>query len=93
MRLLAPGGSAVFQVPNGSAFNSGSWRAMAYTIRRQHLRRLWKVLRNKPPYEIHYVPRCRVEQIIADAGATLLAVEDVGQHRQRGENFRYSVTK
>lgn len=91
LRVLRPNGAAVFQVPSGRAFRAGSWRAWVYRVRRHHLRRLWKTLRGKPPYEMHYVPRAEVERIVADGGGRLVEVADVG--RRPGRNFMYYVVK
>jgi len=91
MRVLRPGGAAVFQVPSGRPYPAGGWQEWLYRVRRQYLRRLWKTLRGKPPYEMHYVARPAVEQII-DAGAgRLVEVTDVG--RRPGRNFMYYVVK
>jgi SAM-dependent methyltransferase len=93
VRVLRPGGIAIFQVPNGKPFAPGSWRARIYVLHRQHLRRLWKVVRGRPPYEIHYVPRQDIERLIHEAGGTILDVVDVDKKRGTGKNFRYCMTK
>ena len=91
LRVLRPGGAAVFQVPNGRAFPPGGWQAWAYRVRRTYLRRLWKRVRGKPPYEMHYIPRADVEQIVAAGGGRLVAADDVGRHP--GRNYTYYVVK
>lgn len=91
MRLLRPAGIAVFQVPNGRPYRAGSWGAWVYRIRRQRIRRLWKIIRGRPPYEMHYIPRAEVESIVSGAVGRIADVVDVG--RKPGKNFRYCVVK
>lgn len=91
LRLLRPGAIAIFQVPNGKPYPHGSWQEWSYRLRRQYVRRLWKIVRGKPPYEMHYLPRGDVEQIVARAGGRMLDIVDVG-HRA-GSNLRYCATK
>lgn len=91
LRVLGPGGTAVFQVPTGRPYPTNGWRAWVYRVRRQYIRRFWKTLRGKPPYEMHYVPRPEVEQIVSAAGGRLLDVVDVG--RRPGRNYMYYAAK
>lgn len=92
-RVLRPGGIAVFQVPNGRAFAPGSLRAFLYTLRRRHLRRIWKVIRGRPPIEMHYVPRERVERLVGESGGVLIDVLDVSRMGKRARNYRYCAVK
>ena len=91
LRVLRPGGVAVFQVPNGRPYPAGSWRAWLYRVRRQYVRRLWKTLRGRPAYEMHYIPRPDVEQIVAQAGGRLVEAFELG--RRPGTNYTYYVTR
>ena len=84
-RLLRPGGHVVFQVPSGNAYVAGSLSGAWYTFRRRYWRRFWKVIRGRAPYEMHYIPRARVEQVIAAAGGRLLDTVRVSG----SENYRY----
>lgn len=86
-RVLRPGGVAVFQMRSGPRVEPGSLRAGLYSLRRRRLRRLWQRIRGRAPYEMHYLARERIEEIVAEAGATLLDVQDVS--RGRGKSFRY----
>lgn len=93
LRVLRPGGVAVFQVPNGREISDGAWwQALSYKLKRQYFRRLWKTVRGKPPYEMHYIPRCVVERIIAESGGRLVLAADFGSGREH-TNFRYFVVK
>ncbi|MBW3533730.1 MAG: class I SAM-dependent methyltransferase [Gemmatimonadetes bacterium] len=86
-RVLAPGGVAVFQMRSGPRIEPGTLRARLYTLRRRTLRRLWKRLRGLAPYEMHYLARARMEEVVAEAGATLVDVQDVSGGRAK--SFRY----
>lgn len=91
LRVLRAGGVATFQVPSGRAYAPGGWQEWLYRLRRHHLRRLWKTVRGKAPYEMHYIPRPEVERIVAAGGGRLAEVTDVG--RRPGRNFMYYVVK
>ncbi len=92
-RVLRPGGVAIFQVPSGKPYEAGSLRAWAYAVRRHHLRRIWKIVRGKPPVEMHYIAAGQVERIIEESGGRLVDVVDVGKRRKRRRNFRYCATR
>ncbi|HEY0928809.1 MAG TPA: class I SAM-dependent methyltransferase [Gemmatimonas sp.] len=92
LRILRPGGVAVFQVPNGREIRDGSWQETFYKLRRQYFRRAWKIVRGKPPYEMHYIPRCVVERTIAANSARLVDTKSFGPSG-RQNNFRYFVIK
>ena len=91
-RLLRPGAVVVFQVPNGPPFARGSWREWMYRVKRQYVRRVWKAIRGKPPYEMHYIPRSEVETIVAAAGGEMLDITSFGKGGP-DQNFRYCAIK
>ena len=91
-RILRPGGIAVFQVPGGPLIRPGSLRERLYLFRRRPLRRLWKRLRGRPPYEMHYVAREQVEALVGDSGGNLLDVVQLGG-RSRYPNYRYFAAR
>lgn len=90
-RVLRPGGVAVFQVPSGREYRPGSLSALLYTLRRQYLRRAWKIIRGRVPYEMHYIPLEQVKALIADVGGRVVDIVDVGRGRRagRGTTYRY----
>ncbi len=88
LRVLRPGGVAVFHVPSGKAYAPGSLAALLYRVRREYLRRAWKHLRGRAPYEMHYVPREQVEAMIRVGNARLVHRRDIGP-----SNFEYYVEK
>jgi ubiquinone/menaquinone biosynthesis C-methylase UbiE len=93
-RVLRPGGVAVFQVPSGKEHRPGSLSDLLYTFRRRYVRRFWKIIRGRAPYEMHYVPLEEVKAIIASAGKAVDIV-DVGRGKMagRGTNYRYCAVK
>lgn len=92
-RVLAPGGVAIFQVPDGIPFAPGSLGARMMGFIRGPLRRFSKRIRGKKPVEIHYVPRPRVEEIVAAGGCELLEAHDLAGGRKRWGSYRYCVRK
>lgn len=88
-RVLGPGGVAVFQVRNGPRIRPGSWRERLYTLRREHLRRLLQRLRGRPPYEMHFLARSEVEELVGEGRGRLVDVVDVGGEGREGRSFRY----
>ncbi len=92
IRVLRPGGLAIFQIPNGKAYREGSLGARFYTFRHRYVRWCWKRLRGRRPVEIHYIPRPTVERIVGESGGRMFDVVDVGL-RRRGKSYRYCATK
>lgn len=92
VRLLTPRGLAVFQLRNGPRIRPGSLRAWLYTLNRRHFRRLAQRLRGRAPYEMHYLARERVEEIVAAAGGRVLDVVDLSSRRP-GKSLRFCVAR
>lgn len=90
VRVLKPGGVGMFQVPAGRVPRTAAGRWW-YRVQRQHLRRLWKAVRGKPPIEMHRVPRAEVEAALTAAGARIAEVRDISGGRAR--NFRYCFVR
>jgi SAM-dependent methyltransferase len=93
LRVLRPGGLALFQVPSGQPYRPGSFGEFLYYLRRRYLRRLWRALRRRPQVEIHYIPRAEVESLLRAAGGVLVDVVPAWRTGPRGKNFRYCVAK
>ena len=92
MRVLRPGGVAVFQTRNGPRFRFGGPRGWLYTLNRRHVRRVLQRLRGRPPYEMHYVARSRIEEAVAGGGGRLVEVTDMSRGRPR-KSLRYCVVR
>lgn len=83
MRILRPGGTALFQVPDGPLIKPGSAGAAWYRFRSGTLRRAWKRLRGKAPVEIHHIHHSRVKTLIDQAGGALVESWKEGSVRRR----------
>lgn len=92
VRLLTPGGVAMFQFRNGPWIEPGTLRARLYHLRRHHLRRLVRRLRRRPEYEMHFVNRDELARIVAAGEARVEDVEDLSRGRP-GRNLRMVVRK
>lgn len=92
VRVLRPGGIAIFQTRNGPRITPGTFGAWLYALRREHLRRLWQRIRGRIPYEIHHLARAHVEEIVATAGGRMLDVADMSAGRP-GRSLRYCATR
>ncbi|MBR9989554.1 MAG: class I SAM-dependent methyltransferase [Gemmatimonadetes bacterium] len=92
MRVLQPGGLAIFQTRNGPRIVPGTLRARLYVLRREHFRRVWQRLRGRAPYEMHYLNRGVIEEIVAKRGGRMLDVVDMNPKRP-GRSLRYCATR
>lgn len=90
-RVVRPGGCVLFQMRSGPRIEPGSLRALLYRLNREHLRHLVQRLRGRPPYEIHFIAREQIEEIVAEAGGELIDVTEVGGRRRK--NFRYCALR
>lgn len=90
VRVLRPGGLAVFQTRNGPRIEPGSVRAWLYRLRREHFRRFWQRVRRRPPYEMHFLARSRVRELVEGAGGRLIDVVDISRGRPN-RSLRYCV--
>lgn len=92
LRVLRPGGVAVFQTRNGPWIRPGTPRAWLYTLNRRHLRRLFQRIRGRTPYEMHYIAQSRVEEVVREAGACVVDVVDLSQGTPR-KSLQYCVRR
>lgn len=92
VRVLRPGGLAVFQARNGPRIEPGTPRAWLYKLRREYFRRFWQRLRGRPPYEMHYLAASLVRESVVAAGGRVLDIVDLSVRRP-GRSLRYAVTK
>lgn len=90
VRVLRPGGVAVFQTRNGPVVRPGTPRALLYRLNRIWFRRFAQRIRGRPAYEMHFVARERVEETIAAAGGRLVDVVDLSRGKP-AKSLRYCV--
>lgn len=91
VRVLKPGGVALFQLPDGPYHRPGGPGERWYAFRRGPVRRFWKRIRGKVPVEIHYVSRRRVCEIVEAAGGEVLNVCDDEMARRGRNSLFYTV--
>ena len=95
-RILKPGGTALFQVrtPKGSSPKPGSFAEKMYNFKMEKLKPFWKIVRGRPPIQVHTISPYIVEQIIEDCGATLVEVKVVDKRERTWiKNLRYCALK
>ncbi len=92
VRVLRPGGVAVFQTRNGPGIRPGTPRAWLYMLNRRYLRRLFQRIRGRPPYEMHYIAQARVEEAVREAGGRVVDVVDLSEGTPR-KSLRYCVRR
>lgn len=92
VRVLRPGGIAVFQTRNGPVVQPGSVRGLLYTLNRTYFRRFAQRIRRRPAYEMHFVARSRVQETIAAAGGRIVDVVDLSRSKPE-KSLRYCVAK
>lgn len=90
-RVVRPGGCVLFQMRGGPRVEPGTLRALLYRLNREHLRHLIQRLRGRPPYEIHFMARELVEEVIRDAGGALVDVKELSGRRRK--NYRYCALR
>lgn len=92
VRVLKPGGLAIFQLRNGPLVRPGTVRSLLYVLNRKWFRRFAQRVRGKPAYEMHYVARELVENAVDQAGGRVLDVVDLSRGRPN-RSLRYTVTR
>ncbi|MGH7459887.1 MAG: class I SAM-dependent methyltransferase [Longimicrobiales bacterium] len=94
LRVLRPGGLAVFQMRNGPYIEPGSVRASLYTLNRIHFRWFTRRVRGRRPYglQMHFVARAQVERVVSEAGGRILDVVDLSRGKPN-KSLRYCVTR
>jgi SAM-dependent methyltransferase len=92
VRIIRPGGTAIFQVRIGRLVRPGTLAAWFYRVKREYWRRFWQRVRGRIPYEMHFVARSQVEQAVAEAGGRILDVVDMSKARN-GSSLRFAVTR
>lgn len=90
VRLLAPGGVAVFQVP--SKYNGPRIKRVLRHLPQGLISVLWRLAYRTPYYmEMNAVPRARVEDVVAAAGGKMLRVLADRSAGGQWESWKYVV--
>jgi 2-polyprenyl-3-methyl-5-hydroxy-6-metoxy-1,4-benzoquinol methylase len=94
MRVLAPGGIAVFQTRNGPRIAPGTLRALLYTLNRKHFRWFSRRIRGRKPYghQMHYIAGSQIEEAIAEMGGRIVDVVDLSRGKPN-KSLRYCVER
>ena len=93
IRVVRPGGIALFHVPGGKSHRPGSLGAKLYTLRRVWLRRWWKRVRGRPAVDMHYIGKDVVSAVLEENGGRLIDVGQQGSVRRNRFGLRYCVVK
>ncbi len=93
LRVLRPGGVAVFHIPGGKSYKPGSFGARLYNVRRIWLRRWWKRLRGRPAVDMHHIGEDLVRDTIDNSGGRLIEVSRQGSVRRKRYGMRYCALK
>jgi ubiquinone/menaquinone biosynthesis C-methylase UbiE len=91
VRILAPGGVAVFDAPN-DRLGPRALRVKVVSLRR-HIRRVWRKLCRRAAVEIHHISKERVIEIVEDAGGGLRDALMLPDRAGRAGAYRYCVTR
>lgn len=93
-RVLKPGGIALFQVRTAKGYRSGSLAAVLYDFKMEKWKPFWKIVRGRPPIQVHTISPKAVEEIIAECGANLLDVQNTDKRiRKSRSSLRYCAVK
>lgn len=75
VRILRPGGLAIFLVPDGPDLQQGSVKHRIDKFYREQFRPFYKRIRGKHQIQIHPIAKPRVEQLITTAGGQIIQTE------------------
>ena len=87
-RVLAPGGLALFLVPDGPVLRPDSFPARFDKFYRERVRPFHKRMRGKYQIQVHRMSQHRVETIIKETGGRLLSVEPHPQWADRSKRYK-----
>ena len=94
LRMLRPGGLAVFQVRIGPYRAPGSIADAWYRLKSETLRPLWKRMRGRPPVQSHTISERDVQEAVARAGGRVLAAVNTDKVPRRSRrSLRYTIQK
>jgi SAM-dependent methyltransferase len=89
-RVLAPGGSLIFQLPTGPLAPPPWWMKL---YRAAYYRLVWDVFIRKPRMEMHGVSQDKVREILSAGAVDVLHVESDGAAGPQWESLMYYCRK
>jgi SAM-dependent methyltransferase len=94
LRLLDPDGIAVFQMRVSRRTSAPSWFEGARRFWNESVRPLWKIVRGRPPVQVHLVREERILEAIHSSGGESLRCSSVDRRpRKSRESLRYFVRR
>ena len=87
-RVLAPGGVAIFLVPDGPVLRPNSLPARFEKFYCEQVRPFHKRIRGKYEVQVHRISQQRVETIIRESNADLLSVEPHPRWAERTKKYK-----
>ncbi|MDG1511386.1 MAG: methyltransferase domain-containing protein [Mariniblastus sp.] len=87
-RVLAPGGLAIFLVPDGPVLRPNSLPARFDKFYREQVRPFHKRIRGKYEVQVHRISQPRVETIIEESGGNLISVESHPRWAERSKRYK-----
>ena len=93
-RVLKPGGMALFQVRTAKGHKSGSLAEKIYNFKMERWKPFWKIVRGRPPIQVHTISPQVVKEVIDECGAMLLDVQGTDNRiRKSRKSLRYCAMK
>ncbi|HCK40287.1 MAG TPA: hypothetical protein DHW22_01500 [Planctomycetaceae bacterium] len=96
VRILKPGGLALFLVPDGPSHLQGSLPARVDKFYREQFKPFYKRIRGKHEVQIHRLAQQRIAQLVSESGGRLLRTEPHARWANRPKRYKplyYWVTK
>lgn len=87
-RILAPGGLAIFLVPDGPVLRPNSLPARLDKFYREQVRPFHKRIRGKYEVQVHRISQHRVETLIEESGGEIISVEAHPRWAQRSKRYK-----
>jgi len=88
LRILKPGGLALFLIPDGPLHLQGSLPARVDKFYREQFRPFYKRIRGKREVQIHRLAQQRVTQLVSQSGGKLLRVEPHSRWANRPKRYK-----
>jgi SAM-dependent methyltransferase len=93
LRVLSPGGVALFHVPSGTRHLPGSLGSALQLLYRGPVRRWWKRVRGLPPVEMHFVHSSLIVEAVHGAGGRIADASRFGSAHRDRVGIRYCAVR